>query len=103
MKPVDIRNETWADIAARVDGDRRAVYDGLTRHGPATTRALAAAMGWDPFNVRPRVTELCQIGLARLAGRRRREGVYMTVPLAVARAEFERAKAGGAEQMLLRI
>jgi hypothetical protein len=103
MKPVDIRNAHWADIEARLDRDRRAVYEAMLRLGPQTTRALAGLMQWDPFNVRPRVTELYQLGLARVAGRQGRQGVYAAVPLAEAQRQFEAAKAGGAEQMLLRM
>ncbi len=103
MIPIDIRDANWAEIEGRLEGDRRAVYDAMRRIGPRTTRVLAALMGWDPFSVRPRVTELCQLCLARLVERRGREGVYEAVPLAAARAEFEAAKADGAEQMLLRM
>lgn len=104
MKPVDIRNRNWADIAARLDGDRLAVHAALLKAGPHTTRGLAAAMGWDPFSVRPRVTELCQLGLARVVATRGREGVYGAVPMAVAEREFRaRLEPAPAEQMLLRL
>jgi hypothetical protein len=104
MKPVDIRNENWADILARLDRDRLSVHAALLRDGPHTTRGLAEAMGWDPFSVRPRVTELCQMGLARMVGRQGREGVYGAVPVEVAAREFRaRLQPADGEQMLLRL
>ncbi len=70
MKPVDYRNATFADIKAILVDLRLEVYDALKRHGPCTTKQLAVAMRpHDPLfilDVRPRVTELCQHGLAVL-------------------------------------
>ena len=77
MQPIDFRNETWADIQSRMSSERERVYNALKRHGDATTRALAAAMNEDIVNVRPRVTELCQLGAVEVVGRSgRHEGVY---------------------------
>lgn len=81
MKPIEARNATWADIQGRLEGDRRAVYAALNCQEGLTTRDLAREMGWDPFSVRPRVTELCQLGLAVCVGRRRREGLYCRVEM----------------------
>lgn len=102
MKPVDVRNESWADVMRRVDGDRAEVYRALQAHGPATTRELAADMRWDRDNVRPRMTELFQIGLVKLVGKMRHHGIYAAVPVHQAQAAFERAKAGHMEQVLLK-
>jgi hypothetical protein len=104
MKPVDIRNAHWADIEARLDRDRRAVYEAMLRLGPQTTRTLAGLMQWDPFNVRPRVTELYQLRLARLVRRVGKEGVYEAVPIETARREFEaQRQAWAGDQMLMRM
>jgi predicted transcriptional regulator len=82
MKPIDYRNATWQDIRDRLDKNRREVWRALHARGPSTTRELASHMAWDILNVRPRVTELVQLGFAKLemdngrAVRRDHEGVY---------------------------
>ena len=92
MKPVDYRNATWKDIQDRLDRNRREVWQSLLSHGPATTRELARHMRWDILAVRPRVTELVQLGLARLqviggvTMRRAHEGVYEALTEAEAMA-----------------
>ncbi len=103
MKPVDYRNETWADIQDRLNGDRMAVYLALSRVGPCTTIDLAAAMDKPVTSVRPRETELFDLDLAELAdSERRREGVYRAVAIEVARRRFAERKSNP-EQELLRI
>jgi hypothetical protein len=105
VKPVDFRNETFRDVLQRVNEARQAVLDALCRLGPRTTRRLARDMGWDVLDVRPRVTELYQIGAVVQVGDEGREGVY------AARTEGEWMDWFGAEQraattgdqMLLRI
>lgn len=102
MKPIDYRTETWESVQARLNEDRMAVYEGLRRHGPCTTRELAAAMEWDAFSVRPRVTELFQLGLAELADtERRREGTYRALPMLSARNRFEERKKNPEQMMLI--
>jgi hypothetical protein len=92
MKPVDIRNETFGDITARLDGDRLSVYQAFQIHGNRTTRGLAFSMGWDVLRVRPRVTELFQIDLVQLVERDGHEGVYAAVPLDDAREAFDQRR-----------
>lgn len=101
MNPSDIRDALWTELQSKVAGDRSAVYHALQRFGPCTTRQLAEAMGWDVLSVRPRVTELSQLGLARcveMAGRR--EGIYVAVPIEEAIATLARNKSQF-EQLLL--
>lgn len=101
MQPIDYRNTTWEEIAARLDRNRDAVYRALQAHGPATTRALAVAMGWDVLNVRPRVTELFQLGFVALVDDAPgREGVYRALSWTDARREFERRKSLTADKQL---
>lgn len=82
MKPIDYRNATWQDIRDRVDKNRREVWQSLLSRGPSTTRELASHMRWDVLNVRPRITELHQLGFVVLqeidgkVQRREHEGVY---------------------------
>ena len=62
MKPIDYRNETWERIQSRIHGQRLAVYDGFCQHGPITTRELSNRIGISILTVRPRATELYQLG-----------------------------------------
>lgn len=89
MEPVDYRNATWLDIQGKLEGHRERVYHALILHGPITTRDLSARIGIDILTVRPRVTELCQLGLARCTEDEGREGHYLGIPIHLAKAEFE--------------
>lgn len=98
MSPIDYRNATFADLRNRLHGDRLSVLEALQLHGPTTTRALSEAMQWDILSVRPRITELVQLGLAELvidaSGKRGNEGVYRALTTQEAEALFaERQKA----------
>jgi hypothetical protein len=102
MKPIDYRNETWEMVRARVDHLRMAVYRAFELHGACTTRQLAEKSCIDLLTLRPRVTELCQIGLVELANPESRggEGVYQAVPWVVAIHRFEKEKARANESQL---
>lgn len=102
MKPIDYRNETWADIQARLDLMRETVYRGYQIHGACTTRELADKMGLERDTVRPRNTELVELGYVELAypDLPGRAGVYQAVPLAVAIARFNQKKAEALQQQL---
>lgn len=84
MKPVDYRNDTFASLKDRLNDLRLEVWEALTAHGPCTTKELAAAMRpADPLfvlDVRPRVTELCQIGFAVLVEETEEPGHSSPVP-----------------------
>jgi predicted ArsR family transcriptional regulator len=102
MQPIDYRNETWEDVQKRVEGLRRQVYHALQKHGPCTTRQLAEKCGIDLLTVRPRVTELYQLGLAQLANPEPGggEGVYQAVNIIIARHNFERERAAALDRQL---
>ena len=90
MEPVDYRNATWLEIQGKLEGHRARVYQALILHGPITTRDLSARIGIDILTVRPRVTELCQLGLARCTEEEHcREGRYLAIPIHQAKADFE--------------
>jgi DNA-binding transcriptional ArsR family regulator len=76
MKPTDIRNENFTTLRAGLDERRAAVLRQLAVFGPCTTRELATNAAQDILSVRPRVTELVQLGLVVLHDRERGEGVY---------------------------
>jgi hypothetical protein len=75
----------------------------LCLRGPCTTAELAEESGLNILRVRPRVTELVQLGLARLAAVqvKKTEGRYEAVGLEEARLAFERSTVS--RQMDLRI
>lgn len=108
MNPSDVRDGNWDRLQERLTKMGREVYEALLVWGPCTTRELAERAELDLLTVRPRVTELCQAGLAECVRldeeeRRAREGVYR----AKGRREVERAMGqgrdthDGAEQLLL--
>lgn len=105
MKPTDYRNATWADIESGLSGRRAQVYFELSRIGPCTTAELAACSELSILTVRPRVTELCQMGLARLANDKKgHEGTYEAVPLFLAeQAHRDRIQEAGTRQMEMRL
>jgi|GEM_PF-1977429 len=82
---------------------RLSVWDALAHHGPCTTRELAHECGIDLLTVRPRVTELVQMGFAVCVneGEQGREGIYRALTLAEAEAAFEARQAAAAEQGVL--
>ena len=78
MNPVDFSRSTYAQIEQALGALRVHVWNGLKQHGPCTTAELATRMEMSVLTVRPRVTELVQLGLARLVPTQHRghEGVY---------------------------
>lgn len=96
MKPVDYRNATWDEMQGGLDALRAQVWNGMEMHGEAhTTREWADILGVDILSVRPRITELCQLGFAELVveragGTRSREGRYRALSPFEARRSFEK-------------
>ena len=66
MKPIDFRNETFASIQNRIAGSRAAVLAAWKTHGPCTTEELAERSGLSILSLRPRTTELLDLGFVRL-------------------------------------
>lgn len=104
MNTSDYRDKTWEQIQGHLIDDRMKVYHSLSVWGPVTTRRLAELSGTDILTVRPRVTELVQMGLARLAdipparrepGVSAREGYYEAIPL----TEAERIRRYGKDEV----
>lgn len=103
MSPIDLRNATFRDIRDRLVGLRVSVYEALLDHGPCTTRQLARECGIDLLTVRPRVTELVQLGLAVLLDSDHHEGIYRALTIAEAEAAFaaRQAEMLGGSQLAL--
>ena len=66
MAPIDYRNNTWKDLQGCVHGRRLEVLLAWRKHGPCTTRELAEKTSADILNIRPRTTELQQLGFVVL-------------------------------------
>jgi DNA-binding IclR family transcriptional regulator len=103
MKPATIRDLNWQQLHERVRGLRLAVLEALRMAGPCTTRELAARSGLDLLTVRPRVTELEQLGFVECIGGGS-EGIYRVRThdelLAHFRAEQALARGEGVQQHL---
>jgi hypothetical protein len=97
VKPIDFRDATWVDIQTRLNGLRLRTLLALQKHGPCTTRALAAVCSADVLTIRPRVTELIQLGLVQLVPgeTRNHQGVYRALPAAETEALFIQRRAAG--------
>ena len=93
MKPIDLRNETWAQARMRLNKDMQRVYDAVRLHGPGTTRQIAEAAGASLLTLRPRVTDLHDLFLVDLVGKRGTEGVYQVVEIAEAERRYNDARA----------
>lgn len=90
MKTIDIKRANFSEIFAQVEGLRALCWFALGKYGPGTTRQIADWTGLDLLTVRPRVTELCDLGFAYLSGRVGREGVYAARDYAEAAAHHAR-------------
>lgn len=93
MKPIDYRNETFEQLLARgLVNERLKVYQAFQKHGPGTTRDIALRSGIDILNLRPRATELYQLGFLKLvepcAGEHALEGKYRAYTYEESRALF---------------
>lgn len=78
MNSTDFRDAEFEALREGLEASRKIVYEGWERFGPCTTRQLAGHIGMDILTVRPRTTELIQMGLLCVAGgcRGGKEGVY---------------------------
>lgn len=95
MIPVDFRNITFADLKARgLEGQRARVLAAWVAHGPCTTRELEARSGIPLLSLRPRTTELLELGLVRVAERQpvKGEGTYRAATETEAFDHFNRQR-----------
>lgn len=94
MKPIDYRNTTFNELKGHLHGMRIAAYEAYLDHGPGTTRQVAEASGMDILTLRPRTTELLQLGFLELVpdpdGHRSKEGTYRALPESAALSLFLR-------------
>ncbi len=100
MKPIDLRNATWSEIRGRLHDLRLSAYEAYLNHGPGTTREVARASGMDLLTLRPRTTELLQLGFLVLVNptgdHRPKEGTYRALTEAEAMDAWLARKADAA-------
>lgn len=89
MKPIDFRNETFEQVRERIQGELEAVQLAFAQHGPGTTREVSGRSGISLLTLRPRTTELVQIGALALVGKMKHEGIYAAVRTEVHRTWFD--------------
>ncbi|HEY1048191.1 MAG TPA: hypothetical protein VGE39_00495 [Prosthecobacter sp.] len=102
MRPIDYSIATFRQISDQLVGLRASVYDALMEAGPSTTRQLAQVSGIDLLTVRPRITELLQLGLVTCLEEDGREGRYQALTIAQAQDLFhERVDQARNPQLIL--
>jgi len=83
MTPAEIRNHTFDSLRDSLADRRRDVFRAFATLGAGTTEQLAARSGIGLLTLRPRVTELCAVGLLRcldyVVEHGKRAGVYEAV------------------------
>lgn len=101
----EIKRQNWQEQRDQLQGFRRTVWQHLSlaklNGRPVTTRELARLMQLDVLMVRPRVTELVQLGFARCAGKEGLEGLYESIGLKEAQRNFETQVNDGQELLSL--
>ena len=76
MTPTELKNETFESLRGQMTDRRRLAYDVWLRFGPGTNEEVAAKAQWPIRSLQPRTSELYEIGLIAMIGRRDRNGVY---------------------------
>lgn len=91
MKPIDYRNHTWEALRSRLSGLRMQVYTAFVHHGPGTTWQISNKSGISILTLRPRTTELLQLGFIEIleGSENSREAVYISVPVNMVQDRFE--------------
>lgn len=101
MKPIDFRNATFADLQERLTAQRAQVLEAWRTQGGCTTAELANRAGLPLLTLRPRTTELVQLGYVMLAeaGKQGHEGTYRVRTEAELAAWFaaQQAEAGAVQ------
>ncbi len=66
MQPIDFSRITFAELQATLNESRTRVHRAWLAHGPGTTREIAQKAQIDILSLRPRSTELYELGLIEL-------------------------------------
>lgn len=104
MKAIDARTATWDEIRSTLTGRRLAAYEAFQLCGPGTTREVAERSGHDILSLRPRATELLQLGFLVCEEVIDGQGIYRALTEAAALKAYEdRRKTGGPAQLPLKL
>jgi hypothetical protein len=93
MKAIDFRNATWQEIRENLRGRRLAAHEAWLRWGPGTTHEVAERSGMSVLTLRPRTTELLQLGFVQLIEAHGKEGMYAAVNEDIALERWTAARA----------
>lgn len=74
MTATEIRNTNFEKLRASLAERMQDVYRAFTDHGPCTTAELAERAGISILTLRPRTTDLLQLGLLGIAGEKIEHG-----------------------------
>lgn len=94
---IDFRTAQWADIRRQVHRLRETALQHWRTHGPGTTREVANRSGMDLLTLRPRTTELLQLGFLVCTNEHGKEGIYQALSDEEAEQAFSEQKALAAE------
>ncbi len=90
MKPADLRNATWREVQEHLNDDLVRVHLAYVQFGPGTTRAVSERSGISLLTLRPRTTDLFQLGLVKLVAKATgNEGVYAHVDYTTAGQKWD--------------
>lgn len=89
----DIKLDNWQAVQAHLTSHRLAVYTALSHRGESTSRKLANYMDEDVLTIRPRLTELMQLGFVILTGKVGHEGTYRACSQDEAKRNWDQAQA----------
>lgn len=91
MKSTDYRNNTWEELKAKVSGLRMDVYTAFVKFGPGTTWQISEKAGISILTLRPRTTELLQMGFIEVmdGSNNSREAVYVAIPEAMVKERYD--------------
>ena len=91
MKSISYRNASFEAIRAQLSGLRQQVYSAYVSYGPGTTREMAQKSGVSLLTLRPRVTELLQLGFVEVVdgSENSREAIYIAIPVDMVKERFE--------------
>lgn len=73
------RAQTWEEIRSTLQRRRLAAYSAWQQWGPGTTREVAEKSGIDLLTLRPRTTELLQLGFLVETGLTAGQGIYQAL------------------------
>lgn len=108
MKPIDYSKATFEDLRSRLQGERLKVLAAWRQHGPGTTAEVAERSEISILSLRPRTTELYELGFLRLENpdARGKEGIYKAAGDSEVFEIFKRRRAAAQrkeEQVMLEI